>query len=802
MLVVPKRESSLLPSAITAKLLPIALRQSDASSPSPAEAASSWTFSQLMSGYYPSVPQDAVEVDDSLECKSIRSDKLSHATTTSTDSEAETEITIAGRRATSSTVQPTSVSRRVSPPVAMTPAGILGLEKTVPPTAPSNVSRSTAAPPVLHPRNKTGETDAPDVRPLPREASSQPIRAAARSSEAPWRSPRRTDSLRPSPAVERLKASRDSALATFPPTPGAVLAHYLDLYTQTNVEEEQEQGEDKDGADGPASTGSSWFSTGPSSMFGTSATGRSPYSLYQGTTPGSGQYSSSGVTPSKVSSTATASAAVTSPNEQLTSSSSSKSAHPHDGFGTFGGSRGHFRGRSVSDTNPASTFVPAFDRRPSLPESSTPSASATTYISSFLPSTAKLPETAFSLSSTEGDSSGVLPVTMMESSDTLSRSTEHVRPVRLALDTRPPLPFRDLPEGMFPHTPHSFSPGLPNLDKLLDGAAKLPVAAAPPPAVVAPELAPVRPRTTEPGGAPVLGGNLSRSFPSHRAHMSSLSSTSSFSRRDRTLPIGPRKPTIKRKGAETAEIPRPTTALTTTTTAESNAASRAGAAILPTPATTPPGQAGRRNPREGSFSISPPQTHSRTRTKSSASTLASASVIDKIGRPATPTFDTAQVQWRGLTLDAAKWVFSSQELHAMVGRAIRQSADPMSIRLLPIDLLDTDLPAALEDLEVRREEIKARYMYEVRRRTTLLRGLAASAEGTATPVSVLKYAEDLSECAVSCDRLSEELFMVSDQIAQIGRLRDGHSASALAMVSAVYCPTLVGVLLTICPSVK
>jgi len=128
----------------------------------------------------------------------------------------------------------------------------------------------------------------------------------------------------------------------------------------------------------------------------------------------------------------------------------------------------------------------------------------------------------------------------------------------------------------------------------------------------------------------------------------------------------------------------------------------------------------------------------------------------------------------------------------MVGRAIRQSADPMSVRLVPLDLLDTDLPVALEDLEVRREEIKAKYSYQVRRRRTLMRELAGSAEGTATPGSVLRLVEDLLECVGSCDRLSEELFMVSDQIAQIGRLRDGHSASALAMVSTVG-PTLVGV---------
>ena len=775
---VPKRESSLLASAITAKLLPTTLRRRSGFSPTSApEAASSWTFSQSISGHQnPSVPQDAVALD-SAERKSIGSeDEKSHTTTASTGSEAEAEITIAG------------YSSGVGLPVAMTPAGILGLQKSAPNTAPSNtssVSQPTTAPSVLHlaspPRNKTEDTDTPDARPLRRDASYQHIGASAHSSEAPWQSLRRTDSLRPSPVVERLKASRDSAQVPLPPAPGTALAQYLDQYanTKTNAEED-ERGEDKEGTDGPASASSS-------SLFGTSATGRSPYSLYQGTTPDSGKFNSSAAAPSKVLSAATASTPTAAPPNEQTSSSSSKPAPPYAVSRVLNGTHGHFRGRSVSDAPPASAFVPtSFDRRPSAPESSsTPSASTTEQMENLISST-KSPKTASSLSSNESGRAGVLPVTMMERSEVSLKPEERVRPVRPALNTNAPPPMKDLREDMFPHTPHSFSPAPHStLEELLGDATRLPVAAAPaaapvapPPTVVAPEFTPARPSTAE-AGTPALGGTLLRSFPSHRAQMSSSSSTSSFSRRDRTLPIGPRKPTIKRKGAEYTEIPRPVTAPT------------AGTGNLPTPAMTPPGQASRSNQREGSISISPPQAHSRTWTKSSTSS-ASASVMEKIDRPTTPTFDTVQVQWRGLTLDAARWIFSSQELQAMVGRAIRQSADPMSVRLVPLDLLDTDLPVALEDLEVRREEIKAKYSYQVRRRRTLMRELAGSAEGTATPGSVLRLVEDLLECVGSCDRLSEELFMVSDQIAQIGRLRDGHSASALAMVSTVG-PTLVGV---------
>ena len=753
-LVVPKRESSLLPSAITAKLLPINLQQSHTSPMSAAEAAYSCTFSQLTSGYqndYPSVPQDVV-VDDYTEHRSIRSDKMSHTTMASTSSEAEAEITIVG------------FSRGIGPPVAITPAGVLGLQKAVATTTPSSASsttQSTTAPLGPHlaspPRNKA---EVPDAHPLRRNVSSQPIKAPARSSEAPWRATRRTDSLRPSPAVERLMASRDTA--PFPPTPGTALTHSLDLYTNTN-------GEDKKPADSPASTGSS-------SLFDTSSSGRSPYMLDQGTRHNSGHHNSSASTHSKVLSASIASIATTAattavapPDERPSSSlSSSKPAHPHGVSRAFIGGHGHFRGRSVSDAPPASASVlTSFDRRPSMPESST---SPTVHMKGFLSST-KSPKTASSMSSTADGSFGVLPV-MMERSETPLKPVERTKPVRPALNTNAPLPVKDSRESMFPHTPHSFSP-VPHsdLEKLLGGVAKPPaIVVPPPPTVITPEFTPSRPNTAE-AGTPALGSSLLRSFPSHRTQLSSSSSlTSSFSRRDRTLPIGPRKPTIKHKGTEPAEILRPTTAPTTT----------ANVGNLPTPAMTPPGQPSRPNPRQGSISISPPQTHSRTWTKSSTSTSASASVMEKIDRPTTPTFDTAQVQWRGLTLEAAKWIFDSQELHAVVGRAIRQSADPMSIRLLPLDLLDTDLPAALEDLQVRREEIKARYTYQVRRRRTLLRELAVGAEGTAT-----RLIEELLECVTSCDRLSEELFMVSDQVAQIGRLRDGHSASALAMVGAI-----------------
>ena len=825
-LVVPKRESSLVPSAITAKLLPLALRQSNSSSAS--EGASS-TFSQLISVYQyhnpSSTPQDAdaasVHPADGKSSGSNKASSPRRATTASMASEAE--ITIARTRTASLATQ--SSTRGASP---LTPAGILGLERTVPPptasanpstrsaTAPANsASQSTTASPILHPlppppphpRNKTTPEDT-DAPPEPGAL----LRDGGGPVSPSWRLTRRTDSLRPSRAVELLKAGRDrdrdadrdgdgdsglamaaplpapapaSSSSPVPATPGTGLTQYLDMYTSTEGEEHARgrEGEDRD-----PSTGSSSFSTGQSSLFGTSATGRSPYSLYQGTTPVTGLCSSSTAsarrpstaspprlpTTTSTSTTATAATVAPSPDEQP----ASKTSHTRTVSEAL---NGHFRTRSVSDAPPITAFAPAkniHDRRPSMPESSAPG--AVDALGSFTPTSSASSSAA---ARAAGSSRGMPPFTVMDPawlqkiksnngsrSETSSlRSMEGTRPVLQAINTNPPPP-RDLRESMFPHTPHSFSPV--DITKSLEPPAPATAAAALPSTIIAPEpaSAPERPRTSTDTRTPVRVSNAFRSTPSLRVPMSSASST--FSRRDRTLPIGPRKPTIKRKEQEAPPPPQSDT-------------------IPPTrAATTLPDEASSKRPT----SVSPQMpwhahSHSRTRTKSSASTAtsasASASVMEKIARPSTPAFDTVQVQWRGLTLDAAKWMFSSSELHAMVGRAIRQSADPMCIRLLPIDLLDRDLPAALDDLEVRRERIKAEYKYQVKRRASLMRTLASTVAGTAPPPAVLKIVEELAEGAAMCDQLSEELFMVSDQIAQINRLQDGHSASALAMVRII-----------------
>ncbi|KIM27905.1 hypothetical protein M408DRAFT_329822 [Serendipita vermifera MAFF 305830] len=153
-----------------------------------------------------------------------------------------------------------------------------------------------------------------------------------------------------------------------------------------------------------------------------------------------------------------------------------------------------------------------------------------------------------------------------------------------------------------------------------------------------------------------------------------------------------------------------------------------------------------------------------------------------------PNFSTSAVRFRGLTLDVAKWTFTQEELQELSRRAICQSADPLAIRLLPSTILDKDIPAEMERLELLREDLKANYKYQYRRRQTAQKNLSTILEkmGTSTMTAsqiaaTAKLVEELQDVGNKTDQISEELHMVSDQISQLRSLLDNHSASALAM---------------------
>ncbi|KAJ7624983.1 hypothetical protein DFH06DRAFT_1008230 [Mycena polygramma] len=148
-----------------------------------------------------------------------------------------------------------------------------------------------------------------------------------------------------------------------------------------------------------------------------------------------------------------------------------------------------------------------------------------------------------------------------------------------------------------------------------------------------------------------------------------------------------------------------------------------------------------------------------------------------------PRFQTPPLRWRGYTMDAAKWTFSSSQLQGIVSRAIRQSAEASSIRLLRLETVDQDIPDELHRLEMQRTDVKTRYKMLTRRRTNLLATLTGLLDGTEQEDSTyaLRIVENLKELSTELDQLAEDLHSADEQIAQLSSLRDVHSASALAM---------------------
>ncbi|KAJ6511371.1 hypothetical protein C8R47DRAFT_1296281, partial [Mycena vitilis] len=148
-----------------------------------------------------------------------------------------------------------------------------------------------------------------------------------------------------------------------------------------------------------------------------------------------------------------------------------------------------------------------------------------------------------------------------------------------------------------------------------------------------------------------------------------------------------------------------------------------------------------------------------------------------------PRFQTPPLRWRGYTMDAAKWTFSSSQLQGIVSRAIKQSAEASSIRLLRLETVDQDIPDELHRLEMQRTDVKTRYKMLTRRRTNLLATLTGLLDGTEQEDSTyaLRIVENLKELSSELDQLAEDLHSADEQIAQLSSLRDVHSASALAM---------------------
>lgn len=147
-----------------------------------------------------------------------------------------------------------------------------------------------------------------------------------------------------------------------------------------------------------------------------------------------------------------------------------------------------------------------------------------------------------------------------------------------------------------------------------------------------------------------------------------------------------------------------------------------------------------------------------------------------------PKFQTSPPKFKGVPMEAALWTFSSDELQTIVSRAIEQSAEPSSIRLLNSQAAFTEVPAELERLTALQNELKVHYRVQVRKRDALHRAAMAHAETLGSNSYALRARlQDLAEITANLDKIAEELYHARDHAAQLSRMLAVHSGSALAM---------------------
>lgn len=100
--------------------------------------------------------------------------------------------------------------------------------------------------------------------------------------------------------------------------------------------------------------------------------------------------------------------------------------------------------------------------------------------------------------------------------------------------------------------------------------------------------------------------------------------------------------------------------------------------------------------------LPPPTEASSTPASTRASTPALTRMMIKrppLAPPPALNFEAEPIQWKAMTLEAAQWTFTSEQLQETVSRAIRHSASESFIRVVPTHTFDVELPQELERLE-------------------------------------------------------------------------------------------------------
>ena len=182
-------------------------------------------------------------------------------------------------------------------------------------------------------------------------------------------------------------------------------------------------------------------------------------------------------------------------------------------------------------------------------------------------------------------------------------------------------------------------------------------------------------------------------------------------------------------------------------------------------------------------SVSSSTTNKGTSNKGTSGNRSSSGWRKLVARCSSPKFQIPAPKFRGYTLEAAQWTFTSEQLQAIVSRAIKQSAEASSVRLLQLETLDTEMPAEMHQLEMQKMDFKNRYKFLARQRWNLLESLATHLDGLegSDSVAAFRILDDLTEVSLALDQLVEKLHSVTEQLGRLKSLGDVHSGSALAI---------------------
>ena len=129
-------------------------------------------------------------------------------------------------------------------------------------------------------------------------------------------------------------------------------------------------------------------------------------------------------------------------------------------------------------------------------------------------------------------------------------------------------------------------------------------------------------------------------------------------------------------------------------------------------------------------------------------------------------------------------MLDSNELQSIVARAIQSSES--FVRLMTLENIDNVLPAELRRLDTLKTVTQSKYRFLVHRRTMLFQALNSSVVGANhkngdSALVIGGLLSQLADTITECEKLSEELLFISDQMAQINKLIDIHSGSAFAI---------------------